>query len=77
VLFRSSASNCDIDDLKDWFVPKEIKYDLLQDLFRAGIDYRTIYPDLDGIAKGLWQSEIMKNGVDIQIRNISSDCSDF
>ena len=44
-----------LSEIKDFckiiLVPSECKYDVLQDLFKMGIGFQNIYPDLDNIAK--------------------------
>jgi hypothetical protein len=53
----------DIRVLRKWLVPSGKRCRLLEDLQRMSIDSRSLYPDLDGLAKGLWQLEVMKAGV--------------
>ena len=40
-----------------WIVPKDVKAQILAQLERFGINARTMFPELDGLAKGLIQSE--------------------
>jgi hypothetical protein len=40
-----------------WIVPKDDKKSILGDLERFGINARTLYPELDGLVKGLMQNE--------------------
>jgi hypothetical protein len=54
----------DIEALRKWEVPKcKNKSALLEDLQRMSIDHRNLYPDLDGLAKGLWHLEVIKRGI--------------
>ncbi len=50
----------DLGNIRKWRVPKEARLDVIEQLERLGIDNRTIFPDLDGLAKGLWQLEILR-----------------
>jgi hypothetical protein len=50
----------DIQVLRKWIIPKDRKIALLYDLERMAINTRTLYPDLDGLAKGLWQLEVIR-----------------
>lgn len=52
--------NFDICVLRKWKVPKDKKAELLVILERLAINYRTLFPDLDGLAKGLWQLEVIR-----------------
>lgn len=49
-----------IDYILRWKVPTEARPGIIHQLERLGIDNRTIFPDLDGLAKGLWQLEILR-----------------
>lgn len=50
----------DLGNIRKWRVPKEARLPIIKQLERLGIDNRTIFPDLDGLAKGLWQLEILR-----------------
>ncbi|TET41601.1 MAG: FRG domain-containing protein [Dehalococcoidia bacterium] len=50
----------DISVLRKWVVPSNKKVELLDTLERMAINYRTLFPDLDGLAKGLWQLEVIR-----------------
>ena len=52
--------DCDIETGQLYLVPKECKPHLLLQLERCGINARTLLPELDGIASGLWQTQVMK-----------------
>jgi hypothetical protein len=54
-------ADMDIESLRKLTVPREYKMDLLKYLMRAGINSRTLFPDLDGLAKGLWQLEVIRD----------------
>ena len=60
-----AGGESDIEALRKWEVPKcKNKSALLEDLQRISIDYRNLYPNLDGLAKGLWHLEVIKRGAD-------------
>lgn len=50
----------DILVLRKWKVPCNKKVELLYNLERMAINNRTLFPDLDGLAKGLWQLEVIR-----------------
>jgi len=50
----------DIQILRKWLVPKNKKVKLLDNLERMAVNNRTLFPDLDGLAKGLWQLEVIR-----------------
>lgn len=52
-----SPGEMDITKLVKWKVPKEKKASIIEELERAAINQRTLFPDLDGLAKGLWHAE--------------------
>lgn len=49
-----------IEKIIRWKVPKEARLEIINQLERLGVDNRTIFPDLDGLAKGIWQLEILR-----------------
>lgn len=49
----------DIQMLYRWKIEAKSKRQMLKDLNGLGITRRVIYPDLDGIAKSLWQTEAL------------------
>ncbi len=62
----------DFDDDKldiQWLVKWPVEFDphsrtaMIQELEQLGISSRTIFPDLEGITAGLWQSEVLFSGV--------------
>ena len=52
----------DIEKLYSWIVPEASKVKLLEVLSGLGITQRTVYPDLDGVAASLWQTEVLFKG---------------
>ena len=55
-------SNWDLAHLYRWDIPEEKKNELLKCLDLCGVNRRTLYPDLDGIAMSLWQAEVLFRG---------------
>jgi hypothetical protein len=54
------ADSFDIFELRKWTIPKSSKAGFLDILERMAINTRTLFPDLDGLAKGLWQLEAIR-----------------
>jgi hypothetical protein len=52
----------DIEKLYSWTIPEAAKVNILKELIGLGITKRTVYPDLDGIAQSLWQTEVLFKG---------------
>jgi hypothetical protein len=52
----------DLQRIVKWRVPRERKNTLLHELEQLRINERTLFPDLDGIARGIVQSEIFRTG---------------
>jgi hypothetical protein len=52
----------DIAGLYRWLVPSKDKEYLIAQLSGMGITHRTVYPDLDGIARSLWETEVLWRG---------------
>ena len=50
----------DIMRLKRWIVPARNKMQIILDLERLAINRRTLFPDIDGLAAGLIQTEIIR-----------------
>jgi hypothetical protein len=63
--FRShrKPTECDIDKLEEWIVRGKDKPRLLAELHRIGVSCRTVSPDLDGLATGIWQTECLRQVV--------------
>jgi len=52
----------DIERIVKWRIPKHRKTDLLQALERCGVNEKTMFPDLDGIARGINRTEVLQTG---------------
>jgi len=50
----------DITALYKWHVPARSRAAAVDELERLDINSRRLFPELDGLARGLWQSEIIK-----------------
>ena len=50
----------DIETIFKWYVPAWARPRIVVELQRHNIDYRTLFPDLDGIAEGLWHTEVIR-----------------
>ncbi len=59
----------DIAKLIQWKVESNKKPGLVLDLERLAINSRTLFPDLEGLARGLWQTEIIRKCFRSQKRN--------
>jgi hypothetical protein len=42
-----------------WEIPSGAKIEILQQLSKLGITHRTAFPDLDGIARSLWETQVL------------------
>jgi len=51
----------DITALFKWRVPVRSRATVVNDLERLDVNSRRLFPELDGLARGLWQSEIIKS----------------
>lgn len=51
----------DILRLIRWKVESRAKTSIVLDLERLSINSRTLFPDLEGLARGLWQTEIIRS----------------
>lgn len=54
------ARNLDIAKLIRWRVESRHKTEIILELERMAINSRTLFPDLEGLARGLWQTEIIR-----------------
>src|ERR1035437_3031210 len=54
--------NLDVQRLYRWHIPASSKRKLLISLERCGVSQRTLFPDLDGLAASLWQTEVLYQG---------------
>ncbi|HLG13727.1 MAG TPA: hypothetical protein VJH03_04255 [Blastocatellia bacterium] len=61
--FRESPKQFQIERLIRWRVPGEDRAKIVKDLNRNGIHAGTLFPDLDGAARGVVQSEIVYDGM--------------
>ncbi|HVV00454.1 MAG TPA: FRG domain-containing protein [Verrucomicrobiae bacterium] len=57
---RYRAQDLDIYKLIRWPVRSRDKTGIVLDLERLAINSRTLFPDLDGLARGLWQTEVIR-----------------
>ncbi len=53
----------DIECLIRWDIKPKVKSKIIKELDNVGINRRTVFPDLDGIARGLWETEVLWNGI--------------
>ena len=51
----------DINRLNRWTVPAANKTNIILDLGRVAINSRTLFLDLDGLARGLWETEVIRS----------------
>jgi hypothetical protein len=56
------AGNLDIEKLYCWSIPAECKAKIVKELSGLGITQRSLFPDLDGVARSLWETEVLWNG---------------
>lgn len=54
--------NLDMQFLIKWIIPRKDKTKIIEELENLSISRKTVYPDLDGLAEGLWKSEVVWNG---------------
>lgn len=50
----------DLAKIRRWPITSGCKTAIITDLERMAVNSRTLFPDLDGLAKGLWQAEIIR-----------------
>ena len=60
------AENLDVHCLYCWRIPAGKKHALLKSLENCGVNRRTLFPDLDGIATSIWQTEVLFRGKETQ-----------
>lgn len=60
-------ANLDIEALYQWDIPHNSKRRILEELSGLGITDRIVFPDLDGIAKSLWETEVLWRGDDDEV----------
>ena len=56
---RFWPNRLDIDALFHWCVASKRKEEIIRQLSGLGITYRAVFPDLDGIAKSLWETDVL------------------
>lgn len=54
-----SYKNLDIERLYRWRVPAKAKLPIIEELSGLGITRRAVFPDLDGIAGSIWETEVL------------------
>ncbi len=54
--------NLDIQMLYSWEIPNADKSEIVAQLSGLGITHRLLFPDLDGIARSLWETEVLWSG---------------
>lgn len=59
---RYRRKDFDIERIVKWRVSKNRKKEILLELERVGINERTMFPDLDGIARGIVRTEVLRTG---------------
>jgi len=69
-LFR--RERLDICCLIRWDIEAKAKIGIIEVLDNLAINRRTVYPDLDGLAKGLWETEVLWHGEKIEAGTPSS-----
>ena len=57
------CTNLHLEALYFWCIPAADKVGIIEELSGLGITERTVYPDLDALAKSLWETEVLWNGV--------------
>jgi hypothetical protein len=54
------AEDLDLGKLIKWKVKSRHKTGIVLELERLAINSRTLFPDPEGLARGLWQTEVMR-----------------
>jgi hypothetical protein len=57
-----AAKNLDVETLYNWTIRQERKVHIIKELSGLGITHRMVFPDFDGIAQSLWETEVLWNG---------------
>jgi hypothetical protein len=65
---RFKAKDLDIAKLIRWRVPSRHKTEIALALERLAINSRTLFPDLEGLARGLWETEIIRKYFEAKAR---------
>jgi FRG domain-containing protein len=56
------SGKLDIEHLYKWLIPMRLKTSIVRELSGLGISRRSMFPDLDGIAQSLWETEVLWRG---------------
>ena len=59
---RFQSDKLDIDTLYRWRIPAPRKHRIVADLSGLGVTHRLVFPDLDGIARSIWETEVLWRG---------------
>jgi hypothetical protein len=59
-----AAKDLDIAKLIQWRITSRHKTGIVLELERLAINSRTLFPDLEGLARGLWETEIIRQCFD-------------
>jgi hypothetical protein len=54
-----TTENLDIEMLCWWRIPSGSKGHIVRELSSLGVTQRSVFPDLDGVAKSLWETEVL------------------
>ncbi len=60
--YKNEPQNLDVLLIRKWKVPRGSKRGLLKKIHDLGITATSLFPDIDGVATGLWQTEVMRSG---------------
>jgi hypothetical protein len=58
---KFTRNNLDIEALYSWRVLARSKTRIVEQLSGLGITQRILFPDLDGVARSLWETEVLWN----------------
>jgi hypothetical protein len=65
---RFQKSNLDVSGLYRWKIHAIDKPNVIAQLSGLGITHRIMFPDLDGIARSLWETEVLWRGKILKLR---------
>jgi len=57
----------DVEKIEKWKIPSGKKTDFILQLERCGINERALFPDLDGIARSIVRTEVLRTGLSIAL----------
>jgi hypothetical protein len=60
--YKNKPQDFDVLLIQKWKVPRGRKRALLAEIHARGITATSLFPDIDGVAMGLWQTEVMRSG---------------